>query len=243
MIILNFFLPTVISACGVVITAAYAINRNSKERNQTRLKLRDKQEHYFTASAGTPSRAIPVMDDSIATKYTQFINSEGEIVNPDEYLQFVVKGESMQFCGINHNDLIFVKKGFKLEDLNSFPVPIVLHRDSAFASETQYKVRRAWGLCSIEMCEILVKKILESDEFRNKIETISFFDSKEAMLNDFYTTRLKVYNDKYINCENPSEINKTVIISTTFHTDTKKIRFSLHPASKIVGIVDNSFTV
>lgn len=92
-------------------------------------------------------------------------------------------------------------------------------------------------------CEILVKKILESDEFRNKIETISFFDSKEAMLNDFYTTRLKVYNDKYINCENPSEINKTVIISTTFHTDTKKIRFSLHPASKIVGIVDNSFTV
>lgn len=86
-------------------------------------------------------------------------------------------------------------------------------------------------------CEILVKKILESDEFRNKIETISFFDSKEAMLNDFYTTRLKVYNDKYINCENPSEINKTVIISTTFHTDTKKIVFHYTRPQKLLVLL------
>ncbi len=236
-------LSTVVSACGIVLTAAYAIHRNSKERNKAREELKDRQCSYFTASAGTPSRVIPVKDVSIATKYTQFKNSEGKVINPDEYIQFVVKGESMQFCGIKHNDLIFVKKGFKLEDLKSFPVPVVLHRDNAFANETQYKVRRAWGLCKYETCVELVEKVLASDEFRDRIATISFFDGKEAMLKDFHAKRLEVYKGKYINCECPSEINKTIVVSTTFHTDTKKIRFSLHPASQVVGIVSNSFTV
>ena len=243
MIIANFLLPTIISACGIVLTAAYAINRNSKDRNKMREELKDRQYPYFTASAGTPSRAIPAKEVSIVTKYTQFKNSEGAVINPNDYIQFVVKGESMQFCGINHNDLIFVKKGFKLDDLNSFPVPIVLHRDNAFANETQYKVRRAWGLCKFEACEELVKKILASNEFREKIATISFFDGEKAMLDDFYVERLEVYKKKYIDCECPSEINKTVVVSTTFHTDTKKIRFSLHPTSQVVGIVSDSFSV
>lgn len=243
MIISNFLFPTVISACGVVLTAAFAINRNSKERNKVREELKDSRYLYFTASAGTPSSVIPVKEVSIATKYTQFKSSEGVAINPDEYIQFVVKGESMQFCGINHNDLIFVKKGFKLDDLNSFPVPIVLHRDNAFANETQYKVRRAWGLCKFETCEKLIEKILASNEFRDRIATIRFFDGKKAMLDDFYVERLEVYRKKYIDCECPSEINKTVVVSTTFHTDTKKIRFSLHPASQVVGIVSNSFTL
>ena len=243
MIISNFLLSTIISACSVVLTAAYAINRNSKERNKAREELKDRRYPYFTASAGTPSRVIPVKAFSIATKYTQFKNSEGVVINPNDYIQFVVIGESMQFCGINHNDLIFLKKGFKLEDLNSFPVPIVLHRDNAFANETQYKVRRAWGLCKFEACEELVEKILDSNEFRDRIATISFFDGKKAMLDDFYVKRLEAYKKKYIDCECPSDVNKTVVVSTTFHTDTKKIRFSLHPASQVVGIVSDSFSV
>ena len=108
MIIPNLILPIAISAGGLVLTAAYGINRNSKERSKAREELERKLVSYPTASAGTPSRSIPAEQKSIPTRYTQFLDYEGRVINSNDYLQFVVKGNSMQFCGINDNDLIFV---------------------------------------------------------------------------------------------------------------------------------------
>ncbi len=243
MIISDFIYPTVISACAVVLTATFAIAMNSKNRKKVRENLLRNLVAYPTASAGTPSRSIPAEQESIATKYTQFKDYNGKIINPDEYLQFIVKGDSMQFCGINNNDLIFVKKGFKLEDLKSFPIPVVVRRDNAPVNETQYKVRRAWGVCSIDNCVDFVAKILSSKDFHNKIAAISFFDGMEAMMKDFRELRLRKYCERYLTESQLNESYKSIIVSTTFHTDVDKIRFSIHPASDVIGIVSDSFTI
>lgn len=243
MIIPNLILPIAISAGGLVLTAAYGINRNSKERSKAREELERKLVSYPTASAGTPSRSIPAEQKSIPTRYTQFLDYEGRVINSNDYLQFVVKGNSMQFCGINDNDLIFVKKDFNIDQLESLPTPIVIRRDNAPSIETQYKVRRAWGLCSIETCEEFVAKMVRSEEFRKIIGVIKYFDGEDALLEDFKVQRLDKYRKKYLIDNMPSEEYNQVIVSTTFHTDEKKIRFSIHPVSDVIGVVCASFTV
>lgn len=243
MIIPNLIYPTIISACGVVLIAGFAINRNARERTKFREELEGYLMAYPTASAGTPSKTIPAEQDSIAIKYTQFKDCDGNIINPSNYLQFIVKGSSMQFCGIHDNDIIFVKKEFQLNQLNTFPLPIVIRRDNAPIGETQYKVRRAWGICTIDTCEDFVANILSSEDFRNRIAAIRFFDGEEALLEDFRLKRLKKYREKYLRESKIATKFETVVISTTFHTDDNKIRFSIHPASDVIGIVSDSFTV
>lgn len=239
----NFILPTIISACGVIGTAVCAINRNSLVRSKAREELEGMLMAYPTASAGTPSKAIPMEQKSIPTKHTQFKDSCGQIINADDYLQFVIKGDSMQFCGIRNNDIVFVKKGFELDHLKSFPTPVVIRRDNAPSNETQYKLRRAWGICTIDASEEFVNKIVSSEVFRDRIAAIRFFDGEEALLDDFRRERLTKYHGQYLNEEKSSERYKQVIISTTFHTDINKIRFSIHPASDVIGIVSESFSV
>ncbi len=239
----SFIIPTIISGFGVVVTAACAIKNNSSVRSKAREELEGKLMVYPTASAGTPSRAIPVVQESISAKYTQFKNFYGQIVNADDYLQFVVKGDSMQFCGIHNDDIIFVRKGFELDHLKSFPTPVVIRRNNAPSNETQYKIRRAWGVCMIDTCEEFVSKIVSSEVFRDRIAAIRFYDGEEALLDDFRHERFAKYCGQYLNEEESSECYKQVVISTTFHTDINKIRFSIHPASDIIGIVSESFSV
>lgn len=239
----HYIYPTLISACGVVLLAAYAISRNARERRKSRKELEGFLTTYPTASAGTPSKTIPAEQESISLKYTQFKDCTGNIINPADYLQFVVKGDSMQFCGIHDNDLIFVKKGFDLNQLSSFPTPVVIKRDNAPADETQYKVRREWGICSIDTCEDFITKILSSDEFKNKIAAINFYDGEEALLNDFRIERYGKYRDEYMCKNNADSKFDQVVISTTFHTNDNKIRFSIHPASNIIGIISDSFSI
>ena len=73
--------------------------------------------------------------------------------------------------------------------------------------------------------------------------TIKYFDSKDDLLNDFQVNRLANYRNQYLDSETSSERYKQVIISTTFHTDENKIRFSIHSVIDVVGIVSESFTV
>lgn len=243
MMISNLILPIAISAGGLVLTAAYGINRNSKERSKTREELERKLVYYPTASAGTPSRSIPAEQKSIPTRYTQFLDYEGRVINSNDYLQFVVKGNSMQFCGINDNDLIFVKKDFSIGQLDSLPTPVVIRRDNAPSIETQFKVRRAWGLCTIDTCEEFVDKMVHSEEFRRIICAIKYFDGEEALLNDFKTKRLDKYRKQYLVDDMVSKEYNQIIVSTTFHTDEQKIRFSIHPICDVIGVVYASFTV
>lgn len=136
-----------------------------------------------------------------------------------------------------------MKKGIQLDRLNTFPLPIVIRRDNAPIGETQYKVRRAWGICAIDACEDFVANIISSEDFRNRIAAIRFFDGEEALLEDFRNERLKKYRDKYLMKSKIDARFETVVISTTFHIDDSKIRFSIHPASDVIGVVSDSFTV
>jgi len=244
MVIQTLLLPSLlITTAGFVTVAACAIHDNSKTRKKRRKEIGKLKDFYKTASAGSPSNHIPSDLPSVPLKYTEFRDSEGHLIMSQNYYKFVVYGNSMSFCGIKDHDLIFIKKGFDISQLSVFPVPIVLHRNEAKSNETQYKVRRAWRVCDISSVESEIHSILESKDFDEKIRTIEYFDSDKDLLQDFFNVRLRKYVDDFINCSNPKDSDKHVVISTTFHTDIKKIRFSLHATSNIIGIVCESFTI
>lgn len=112
--------------------------------------------------------------------------------------------------------------------------------------KAQYKIRRTWMRCKYtskeELVDIVKSKILPSTKFQ-EIRQLSTYDGDSALIQDLKDKRIKIYEEKYIKCENPNDNDKEIIISTTFHTKEKEIRFSLHPVSIIVGQVIASFPI
>lgn len=217
----------------------------------SRKKRRQKllYSYYPTASAGDPHE--PETAKSVSVDYNRFLNKDKEPLNPNDYEQFVVEGNSMQFCGIHNKDLLFVAKNFRLEDLKVFPDILVLKHLDAKPGESKYKVRRAWGVAYYEKddrFEKEVRKIMASKDFQKLKECLCedgslAYKGDNAVVDDFLSKRLPEYERKYINCKNPDLLNKTVVISTTFNTTKKDIHFSIHPIANIVGIVKECYTV
>ncbi len=206
---------------------------------------------YPPAWAGHPKGCKEVM--SVSVTNNTFKDKDGTIMTPEGYYQFVVEGDSMQFCDIHDKDLIFVKKGFRITDLKTdgFPYILVLKNSDPSNDECpEYKIRRAWGISIFgdDRFEKDVRAILESKDFE-VIKTLKGKDGSDAyrgdeqVIEDFLTERLPRYEAKYIKCDNPDILNRTVIISTTFDTDNRYIHFSIHPIASIVGIVKGAFTV
>lgn len=203
---------------------------------------------YPTASAGDVHE--PDTAKSVSVEFNRFFNKDKKQLNPKDYLQFVVEGDSMQFSGIRNKDLLFVSKNFRLSDLKKFPDILVLRDLFAKPGESKYKVRRAWGVAQYEedRFENEVRKIMASDAFKKLKKCLCedgslAYKGDEAVVKDFLDKRLPTYEKNYINCDNPNALNKTVVISTTFNTITKDIHFSIHPIANIVGIVKESYTV
>lgn len=206
---------------------------------------------YPPAWAGNPKDNSLIK--SISVKNNTFIDRDGSIINPADYYQFVVEGNSMQFCGIHDKDLIFVKKGFRITDLNlkRFPYILVLRYETIKSDENpRYKIRRAWGISHYgdDRFEKDVREIMNSQEFQ-EIKELKGIDGSAAyrgdgqVIDDFLRHRLPIYEDKYIKCKNPDIWDQTVVISTTFDTENKYIHFSIHPIANIVGMVEDAFTV
>lgn len=204
---------------------------------------------YPLASAGQPKRSA---EDavSVAVDTNTFFDKENNPVNPEDFFQFIVQGNSMQFCGIEDKDLIFVAKGFRIVDLKTFPYILVLKNDIPEKDTPKYKIRRAWGISTFgdDRFEKDVRAIMASEDFQ-EIKILKGKDGNRAykgddeVVRDFLKKRLPIYEEKYIKCKNPDEWNRTVVISTTFDTDDKYIHFSIHPIANIVGIVKASFNV
>lgn len=202
-----------------------------------------------TACAGSDDEDNP---SSSAIKmppleYNVFKDKQGNILNINDYLLFVVQGESMQFCGIHNNNVIFVDDKFKIGNDIEFPIVLVLRKHHLKKGDkSQYKIRRTWMYCKYtskeDLVNIVKSKILPSMKFQ-EIRQLSTYDGDSALIQDLENKRIKLYEEKYIKCENPNENDKEIIISTTFHTKEKEIRFSLHPVSIIVGKVIASFPV
>lgn len=206
---------------------------------------------YPPAWAGNPKDKNLVK--SVSVKNNTFVGKDGNPLKPEDYYQFVVEENSMQFCGIHDKDLIFVKKGFRITDLDlsEFPYILVLKNTNVDSDEnTKYKIRRAWGISQFgdDRFEKEVRAIINSPEFQ-EIKKLKGIDGNEAyrgddqVIEDFLNNRLPKYEDKYILCENPDIWNRTVVISTTFDTDNKYFHFSIHPIASIIGIVKDAFTV
>lgn len=75
-------------------------------------------------------------------------------MDPDDFLHFIVKGESMQFADIHDNYMIFVKEKHDID----FPKVIVLRREAAPKDQVQYKIRRGWQFSNVREAETVVKK-------------------------------------------------------------------------------------
>lgn len=206
-------------------------------------------EYYPTACAGSadnkPQTALSVSVDS-----NTFLSEDGTKLDPDDFKQFVVEGNSMQFCGIHEKDLIFVAKGFRIVQLKEYPYILVLKKTDAKPEKSEFKVRRAWGIAQFgpDCYEKAVRDIMVSEAFQ-KVKKLKGIDGNNAykgvdqVVFDFLKNRLPGYEDKYIKCDNPDEWDKTVVISTTFDTDEKYIHFSIHPIANIIGIVTQSYKV
>lgn len=204
---------------------------------------------YPLAWAGQPKSAVQQVE-SVSVETNTFCDKNGDKVNPANYLHFVVSGNSMQFCGIHDKDLLFVAKGFRIVHLTKFPYILVLKNIDPTNDSVEYKIRRAWGISTYgsDRFEADVRKIMASEDFKEiknlkGKDGIRAYRGDESVIEDFLKKRLPIYENKYINCSNPEEWNKTVVISTTFDTDEKYIHFSIHPIGNIVGIVKESYTV
>lgn len=206
---------------------------------------------YPTACAGLAKNDKPEKAESVSVEINRFYDSNGNLLNPKDYEQFVAEGDSMQFCGIHNKDLLFVAKGFRIVQLKDFPYILVLTNDDAEPGKSRFKVRRAWGIAHYEKgdrFETAVRRIMSSEAFK-EIKSLKGKDGTpayrgdEQVIEDFIKYRLPSYERKYIECANPDEWNKTVVVSTTFDTDDKYIHLSIHPIANIVGIVEESYTV
>lgn len=222
-----------------IVTVIYASKNRRKMRNDMLT------ETYNTVCAGSshhPSAPMVLVAPSV--DYNEFRSKTGKILNPQDFYKFVVVGNSMQFCGIHDKDLVFVPKGFTLSKIQQLPMLFVLYRD-AIGNQPQYKLRRGWKICMIDDdLEKIINGILTSKQFedlRNEAKANNSYDSDELLKKDFFNYRLKRYMGEYINCDFPKESSRQILISTTFHTDENIIRFSIHPVSSIIGIVEEAF--
>ena len=185
----------------------------------------------------------------------KFFDRKNQLVNPDDYEKFCVKGSSMLLCGINDNDLLFTRKIQSLDDV-SFETPhiYVLKRDDYVCNKVavkndfaEFKVRRTWGIVRVDRDDLIeyVKKIIKSEFFSKLREQYpSYFLPEREMLDDFENERIKKYMVQYPNCANESDGNNVAIISTTVKSSKgNKVTFSIHPARIIEGEVVYSYKI
>ncbi len=172
----------------------------------------------------------------------EYKKQDGEILEPQDHKLFVVIGESMRFAGIHNHDLIFSTKKFNFDKLkDGTPQILVIHKRHPKENRPAYKLRRTWKVTQYNdnlLDEI--KEILDSEAFKS-VRSLSVYDGDSNLIEDFANTRVPKYCRDFISCDNPDEKDRQIVISTTFHTDTEEIRFSIHPVSRIVGQVVASF--
>lgn len=204
------------------------------------------------ASAGSVIADTPSEVKIQSLSSQKFYDNAGNLINPDEFDKFWVKGCSMLLCGIRDNDLLFTKP-ISLDNL-SFTKPhvFVLRRDDHVRSEAtfkndlaEFKIRRTWAVVRVDVENIAAcaREIILSQNFQDlKQNNSEAFLSEEDMLRDFVEERVSKYMNQYPTCIHEADENHIAIISTTLKASKgNKVTFSIHPARIIVGEVMYSF--
>lgn len=203
-----------------------------------------------TATAGDPHVVVPCAQRLVNLNEKGFFNSDGQIIEYEEYRKFSVAGWSMLLAGIQDGDLLFVKPYGSEADMK-FPCVVVVKREhfSRFDRNTaHYKVRRSWAVCHLgkDNLNLVLDQIISSVEFKGLISESGgkkCFMKPEDMKNDFFNTRLKKYKLDYPQSEQAEDENNVAVISTTLDTKRNVVHFSIHPYRCIVGEVRYSFGV
>lgn len=175
----------------------------------------------------------------------EFKDSKGNILVPTDYDLYKVAGECMQYVNIHPNDLLFATKSFDVEKYTgNLPIVLILKKGTATPGVPPfYKLRRLWKVCNYrDSLKDILKSIIQSSEFQ-EVRRRPNYDGDKALIDDFFNTRLNRYEEDYIKCEFPNINEEKIIISTTFHTDIQRVRFSIHPISNVVGKVEAAFPI
>ena len=197
------------------------------------------------AIAGSPDgchRATKFVEVS-GINLTIYRDYYGNVLNPDNYNLFVVDGDSMKYCGIRDKNLIFVTKGFVIED-GSLPTVLVIKREDVEENSPEYKIRRVWlktRYVNDEDLVVEIRELLQSNDFQ-KLRRLNDYPGDEEILTDFKDNRLKQYRNKYLGQE-ANDKDKEIIISSTLDTIYDKIHLSIHPVNLVSGKVMGSFNV
>lgn len=237
---------TIFGSILLVILLIYFAYQTKLVREKAYQELLNKKTLIYTACAGTDdqNKVIPATKEIKALDHSVFKDKEGKVLCPDDYAYFIVQGESMQFCGIHNNDLIFADTQFQIAENTMYPIVLVLRKHHAEEGSVQYKIRRTWMRYTYTTGEDLInaikRDILSSVKFQ-EIKQLGAYDGDEALIRDLKDERINQYEKDYINCNYPNPKDREIVISTTFHTRENRIRFSLHPVSTIEGKVVASF--
>lgn len=202
---------------------------------------------------GTPQVRPIIMDLDNSEENNQL----KKILDDEKYNHYLVSGYSMLLAKIHTNDIVLVDPAQKLISSEQCPCVVVLKRDEKAVlrarqenDNAEYKLRRAWIICSItDNIEDKLKEIMSSELFLSlKEEHGDKFLSNEEMIADFKDYRMKKYKSDYPTCHNASSPYHKVLISTTLHANPNtqhpatynKVTFSIHPLVLVQGIVQKS---
>lgn len=197
---------------------------------------------YPTACAGSDTSGKVREASSASVSVNKFFTPEGHPINPADFRQFVVIGNSMSLCGINDGNLLFVDPNSN-SGSTEFPQIIVVRRRNPQPEAAQYKVRRAWFETTISADLISQIDQLATHPKFHELLSSRHCKGLDYMKKDLTETRVPRYKENYPDCEKPESRYHDIVLSTTFHTDTDDILFSIHPVEEVVGRVVYSFTI
>lgn len=225
----------IILIIGFLLT--YIWGENATRKNVKIIHERLADEMMTTVSAGSHYMDIPPKMKTVSTKYNLFKRPSGQSLDPCAFDSYLVQGDSMQYCDIHTGDIVFSPKGFRLSDLKKFPSVMILKNQIANPDQCQYKIRRAWVVCADNLEESvyidIVKEIMESPDYLIlKERAKNIYESNKRML-DGFLDKLEEYQSN----RHPDSLGQSIVISSTYDVDNKKIRFSIHRASSLMGIV------
>lgn len=228
---------------GVFVTLVYMFN-----------KYRNPEMNYAVACAGTEYKEesidrqkAQVERDSIYTNF--FIDNNRQKLDVNNYRPFIVKGNSMSLSGIYDGDLVLTNRNFNLDYDIILPDIYIIKRFKKKGDVIEFKLRRGWKIINDishiaeqderKVFETILKEILSSPQF-NKLKEMAANGhvneiDDQKMIEDFFTTRLKEYKDRYLINGKYQDKAKKILISTTLHTKENEILFSIHPVSNIIG--------
>lgn len=182
----------------------------------------------------------------------KFFDKDNNPVNPDNFLKFITRGNSMLLGGIKDGDLVLVEEK---KDGIIYPAFVVLKREpQAIANAhrvndyAELKIRRAWNECDLGKTDddilSIIREIIEGNKTFNELKQLDStkFPSEEWLICDF-SERLKRYREEHEGCESNSNEHFTAIISTTLDTFKNRVHFSIHSKQMLIGVVKHAYGI